>query len=103
VVTRDLREWLESVAKCGELKSISGADWKLEMAGLAELACRESKAFIPALLFDEIQGYPKGFRALFNQLNSPKLSSNYSKIKKPEPNSAKPPALAPSVSLLGSR
>ena len=72
MVARDLREWLESVAKCGELKSISGADWKLEMAGLAELACRESKGTIPAILFDEIQGYPKGFRALFNQLNSPK-------------------------------
>ncbi|MFQ5852843.1 MAG: UbiD family decarboxylase [Candidatus Binatia bacterium] len=69
---RDLREWLDLTAGQGELKSINGVDWNLEMAGLAELACRESKGPAPAVLFDEIKGYPKGFRALFNQLASPK-------------------------------
>lgn len=68
---RDLREWLELVEKRGELKSIQGVDWSLEMAGLAELACRGSQGPVPAILFDEIQGYPKGFRTLFNQLASP--------------------------------
>jgi 4-hydroxy-3-polyprenylbenzoate decarboxylase len=67
---RDLREWLGLIAEKGELKSINGVDWNLEMAGLAELACRESKGPVPAIIFDEIQGYPKGFRALFNQLAS---------------------------------
>lgn len=72
---RDLRGWLESVDKLGELKSINRADWNLEMAGLAELSIRESKGPAPAILFDEINGYPKGFRALFNQLASPKRLS----------------------------
>lgn len=72
VAFNDLREWLELVASHGELKTINGVDWSLEMAGLAELACRESKGAVPAILFDQIRGYSKGFRALFNQLASPK-------------------------------
>ncbi len=75
MVYKDLRGWLESVDKMGELKSISGADWNLEMAGLAELSIRESKGPAPAILFDEIKDYPKGFRALFNQLSSTKRLS----------------------------
>jgi 4-hydroxy-3-polyprenylbenzoate decarboxylase len=69
---RDLRGWLELVAGSGELKRINGAHWDLEMAGIAELACRESKGPVPAVLFDQIEGYPDGFRALFNQLASPR-------------------------------
>jgi 4-hydroxy-3-polyprenylbenzoate decarboxylase len=72
VVFRDLREWLALVEEHGELKTIRGVDWNLEMAGLAELACRGSKSPVPAVLFDEIKGYPEGFRAVFNQLASPK-------------------------------
>lgn len=67
----DLRQWLELVDRSGELKTLSGVDWELEMAGLAELLCRESEGPPPAILFDEIKGYPKGFRALFNELASP--------------------------------
>lgn len=72
MIYNDLREWLDLVAVEGELECLSGVDWQFEMAGLAELACRESKGPIPALLFDEIRGYPKGFRAVFNQFSSPK-------------------------------
>ncbi len=66
----DLRDWLERVEKLGELKVIRGADWDLEMAGLAEIVSREAKGVAPALLFDEIAGFPQGRRALFAQLDS---------------------------------
>ncbi len=67
----DLREWLEAVERQGELKHISGANWDLEMSSIAELVCRESKGPRPAILFDDIPGYPKGYRTLFGLLASP--------------------------------
>jgi UbiD family decarboxylase len=66
----DLREWLERVEKLGELKLVRGAHWDLEMAGLAEIVSREAKGAAPAMLFDEITGFPPGHRALFGQLDS---------------------------------
>ncbi|MBI2998273.1 MAG: UbiD family decarboxylase [Deltaproteobacteria bacterium] len=63
----DLRDWLEIVDGMGELKKIDGADWNLEMGTLAELVARESKGTVPAVLFDKIKDYPKGYRALFAQ------------------------------------
>ncbi len=64
----DLREWLEIVDSVGELKKIDGADWNLEMGTLAEILSRETKSgSVPAVLFDNVPGYPKGFRTLFAQ------------------------------------
>ena len=68
---KGLRDWLEAIEKQGELKRISGADWKLEMASIAEIVYKEGKGPNPVLLFDDIPGYPKGFQALFGQLSSP--------------------------------
>ncbi|HEX9878980.1 MAG TPA: UbiD family decarboxylase, partial [Candidatus Binatia bacterium] len=64
---QDLRDWLDIVESMGELKKIDNADWNLEMGTLAELVARESKGVVPAVLFDNIKDYPKGFRALFAQ------------------------------------
>ena len=63
----DVRQWLELVESMGELKRIDGADWDLEIGTMAELIYRERTGTIPALLFDQIKGYPKGFRILFGQ------------------------------------
>src|SRR5438445_659528 len=64
----DLRDWLEIVDSIGELKKVDGVDWNLEMGTLAELLSRESKSgVVPAVLFDNVPGYPKGFRTLFAQ------------------------------------
>lgn len=56
----DLREWLDKIERIGELKIVRGANWDLEMGGLAEIVSRESQGVAPALLFDDIPGYPKG-------------------------------------------
>jgi 4-hydroxy-3-polyprenylbenzoate decarboxylase len=66
----DLRDWLTVVENHGQLKRINGAGWDLEMGSIVELIFREGKDPKPTLLFDEIPGYPKGFRTLFGMLGS---------------------------------
>jgi len=70
----DLRAWLDEVRKSGELKDVIGADWNLELGAISEVNVRRDPN--PALLFDEIAGYPKGFRVLTCSTSSPaRLSS----------------------------
>ena len=66
----DLREAIERLERAGELRRIRGADWKLEMGTLAEIVYREASP--PAILFEDIPGYPKGFRAFSGATNSAK-------------------------------
>ena len=70
----DLRPWLAEIDKLGELKHVRGADWNLELGAISELNVKKDAP--PALLFDEIQGYPKGHRVLTCSTSSPaRLSS----------------------------
>jgi UbiD family decarboxylase len=70
----DLRVWLSDIRKIGELRDVSGADWNLELGAISELNVK--KDLPPALLFDEIAGYSKGFRVLTCSTSSPaRLSS----------------------------
>ena len=70
----DLRTWLAQVEKLGELATVQGADWNLELGAISELNVR--KDLPPALLFDAIPGYPKGYRVLTCSTSSPaRLSS----------------------------
>src|ERR671915_14321 len=70
----DLRAWLAQVQKLVELREVRGADWNLELGAISELNVK--KDLPPALLFDEIKGYPKGFRVLTCSTSSPaRLSS----------------------------
>ncbi|MBI4492741.1 MAG: UbiD family decarboxylase [Chloroflexi bacterium] len=64
-----LRGWLEEVARLGELKEIRGAHWDRELGGLVDMIYRELPV-APAVLFDEIEGYPEGYRVLFGELGS---------------------------------
>src|SRR5687767_2128995 len=65
----DLRPWLAQVEKLGELREVRGADWNLELGAISELNVKNDAP--PALLFDEIKGYPKGFRVLTCSTSSP--------------------------------
>jgi UbiD family decarboxylase len=70
----DLRKWLAEVERLGELKVVEGADWNLELGAISELNVKKDAP--PALLFDAIKGYPKGFRVLTCSTSSPaRLSS----------------------------
>src|SRR3954449_5026577 len=70
----DLRAWLDEIRKLGELRDVRGADSNLELGAISELNVKRDAP--PALLFDEIAGYPKGFRVLTCSTSSPaRLSS----------------------------
>src|SRR5262245_56383226 len=70
----DLRLWLAEAEKLGELKTVRGADWNLELGAISELNVKKDAP--PALLFDEINSYPKGYRVLTCSTSSPaRLSS----------------------------
>lgn len=66
----DLREWLDKVDKMGELRHIKGAHWDVEMGALTHLVHENLGHRAPALLFDEVPGYPEGYRTLYGQLSS---------------------------------
>ena len=56
----DLREFIERVEEVGESKVIDGVDWDLEIGAITEWAA--SVPGSPLLLFDNIKGYPGGYR-----------------------------------------
>src|SRR5437762_14338535 len=68
--TRDLREWIDVIDELGELQNVRGADWNLEIGGISELNYRRKPS--AALLFDEIKGYPAGYRVLTGSMTSPR-------------------------------
>lgn len=67
---KDLRHFLKAVEGYQELKEFAGVDWNLDMSSFSEFVYHGTKDPKPALLFDEIPGYPKGFRCLFGQTSS---------------------------------
>lgn len=71
MIQSDLREFLAEVEKGGELKTVHGAHWDKEMGAVTEVLYREKVDKAPALLFDEIPGYAKGFRCLYGMMGSP--------------------------------
>ena len=67
----DLRYWLQEVEGLGYLKRVQGANPHLEIGIITELNCRRKG---PALLFDEIPGFPAGRRILTGTiLDAPRL------------------------------
>jgi 4-hydroxy-3-polyprenylbenzoate decarboxylase len=70
----DLRDWIKTLEKSGELKRITAeVDPILEMAEIADRTAKlgrgTSKAGGPALLFENVKGHP-GARVLMNQFGS---------------------------------
>src|SRR5579862_7128482 len=59
----DLREFIAELDDLNELRGVDGADWDLELGTICELNYERQG---PALLFDNIKGYPKGYRVLTN-------------------------------------
>jgi UbiD family decarboxylase len=66
---RDLRAFLDAASAIGEVKTIEGADWDLEIGCITELSAEKHG---PILLFDAIAGYPRGYRIATNFLASPR-------------------------------
>src|SRR2546425_13067352 len=67
---RDLREFLFRIEGTGELLRVPWAHWNLEMGTLAEAVNERPNP--PAVLFQDVPGYPQGFRVLSGSTNSMK-------------------------------
>src|SRR5512139_2643290 len=65
---QDLRAWLEALRAAGEVQEINGAEREAEIGGIVDLYMR--KMGNPAVLFDDVPGYPRGHRILANILTS---------------------------------
>ncbi len=72
MIYNGLRDWLVKVDRMGELKSLDGVDWNLEMGAVVDVLYREHPPYPPAILFDKIKDHAEGFRALFGHFASPK-------------------------------
>src|SRR3984893_210484 len=67
----DVREFVERAEQQGERLRIKGADWDLEMGTLAEIV-NHARPEPPALLFEDVPGYPTSMRLLSGATNSSK-------------------------------
>src|SRR5438445_10671826 len=68
LANKDLRDWIEGIQAAGELKVIRGAEPKEEIGGIVDIYQRHMGN--PAVMFDEVPGFPKGTRVLANILTS---------------------------------
>lgn len=63
-VYEDLRDFIEQVDAIGALRRVPGADPHIEIGAVTEVAAGMPDC--PALLFDDIPGFPRGFRIFTN-------------------------------------
>ena len=68
MATQDLRNWIRAIDKAGEIKVIKGAESKEEIGGFVDIYQRRMGG--PALLFEDIPGFPKTHRVMANLLTS---------------------------------
>jgi 4-hydroxy-3-polyprenylbenzoate decarboxylase len=73
VTYRDLREFIVEVDKLGALRRIDGADPMHEIGGITEVAAGQPDG--PAVLFDNIKGFPRGFRVFTNATTHPRRAA----------------------------
>ena len=56
---QDLRDWIQIADEMGELKTLKGCDWNLEIGAITELVHHKEDG--PAVLFEDIKDYPKDY------------------------------------------
>jgi 4-hydroxy-3-polyprenylbenzoate decarboxylase len=62
----DLRDWIAKIEAAGLLQRVSGAERMEEIGGIVDIYQRQTGR--PTLLFDDIPGYPRGYRVAANIL-----------------------------------
>ncbi|HEY0499182.1 MAG TPA: UbiD family decarboxylase [Kutzneria sp.] len=67
----DLRAWLAEAEANGELQTIEGAHWELEIGALSQVNYRRGQP--KALMFDNIKDYAPGQRVLSGSVSNPRL------------------------------
>ena len=69
---QDLRVWLAEMEAAGEVTRISGAEREREIGAIVDIYQR--KIGNPAVLFDDIPGYPKGLAS--SPTSSPRTAAS---------------------------
>jgi UbiD family decarboxylase len=69
----DLRDFIAAVSTIGSLRHVDGADPLFEIGAVTEVAAGAPEK--PALLFDNIKGFPKGYRVFSNATTSVQRAS----------------------------
>jgi UbiD family decarboxylase len=64
----ELRSWIARIESLRELQHVSGAHWDREIGAISEINYRRKPS--AALLFDDIVGYPRGYRVLTGSLSN---------------------------------
>ena len=67
----DLRQFLDQLESLGDLRRISHASLKFEIGAVSEIAFEKGG---PALLFDQIEGYPPNYRIAVNVCSTQRRS-----------------------------
>ena len=68
MANKDLRDWIDALDAAGQLRKVEGADREEEIGAIVDIHMR--KMTNPAVLFDAVPGYQKGYRVLANILTS---------------------------------
>src|SRR3989304_1377348 len=61
MLTEDLRSWIREAEKKKSIRNFKGANWDEEIGCITHLNTGKEP---PALLFDDIKGYPPGYRVI---------------------------------------
>jgi 4-hydroxy-3-polyprenylbenzoate decarboxylase len=67
----DLREFIRVCEARGEVAHVNDAHWDKEMGAVTEVLYRQKVEQAPMLVFDEIPGYPRGYRTTYGMFGSP--------------------------------
>lgn len=66
----DLRDVIDFADRNGQLIHLDGVDWNIEAGVIAEIVAHSSAGNAPAVLFDNLKGYPEGMRIVSGIHNS---------------------------------
>jgi 4-hydroxy-3-polyprenylbenzoate decarboxylase len=72
MIWQDLRQYLSRLEELGDLRKVAGASWEEDIGGITELM---TERLGPGLLFDEIPGYPRGYRVASNLYTTPRRTA----------------------------
>src|SRR5437870_6379321 len=72
MVWKDFRSFVAEIERRGNVKVVERADCELEIGALTELMCERMG---PMLLFDNINGYPRGYRIAAKPYSTPLRSA----------------------------
>ena len=65
-----LRAHIRAIDEADEMITLSGVHWEKEMGAISEVVEQRLGRESPAIMYDEVPGFPEGYRVLYNHLGS---------------------------------